>query len=56
MAAHPLAANKLELQDEFVTLSKYRDQPGKPFWVDVWLDDGSIIDLGNYELQVIHTL
>jgi glyoxylase-like metal-dependent hydrolase (beta-lactamase superfamily II) len=55
VAAHRLAANKLELQDEFVTFSKYRNQPSKPFWVDVWLEDGSIIDLGNYELQVIHT-
>lgn len=55
VAAHRLAANKLELQDEFVTLNKYRNQPSKPFWVDVWLEDGSIIDLGNYELQVIHT-
>jgi hydroxyacylglutathione hydrolase len=55
VAAHRLAANKLELQDEFVTFSKYRDQPSKPFWVDIWLEDGSIIDLGNYELQVIHT-
>jgi len=55
VAAHRLAANKLELQDEFVTFRIYRDQPGKPFWVDVWLEDGSMIDLGNYELQVIHT-
>jgi hydroxyacylglutathione hydrolase len=55
VAAHRLVANKLEPQDEFVTLSKYRDQPSKPFWVDVWLEDGSIIDLGNYELQVMHT-
>jgi hydroxyacylglutathione hydrolase len=55
VAAHRLAANKLELQDEFVTFSKYRDQPAKPFWVDIWLEDGSIIDLGSYELQVIHT-
>lgn len=54
VAAHRLAANKLELQDEFVTLLN-RDHPSKPFWVDVWLEDGSIIDLGNYELQVIHT-
>jgi hydroxyacylglutathione hydrolase len=55
VAAHRLAANKLELQDEFVTFSKYRNQPNRPFWVDVWLEDGSIIDLGNYELQVMHT-
>ena len=55
MAAHCLAANKVELQDEFVTFRKYRDHPSKPFRVDVWLEDGSIIDLGNYELQVLHT-
>ena len=55
VAAHCLAANKLELQDEFVTFRKYKDQPSKPFRVDIWLEDGSIIDLGNYELQVIHT-
>jgi hydroxyacylglutathione hydrolase len=54
VAAHRLAANKLELQDEFVTFLKH-DQSSKPFWVDVWLEEGSVIDLGNYELQVIHT-
>jgi hydroxyacylglutathione hydrolase len=54
VAAHRLAANKVELQDEFVTLLS-RDQPCKPFWVDVWLEDGCTIDLGNYELQVVHT-
>jgi hydroxyacylglutathione hydrolase len=55
VAAHRLAANKLELQDEFVTFRKYHDESSKLFWVDVWLEDGSKIDLGNYELQVIHT-
>ena len=55
VAAHRLAANKLELQDEFVTLNKYYNVPSKPFWVDVWLEDGAIIDLGNYKLRVVHT-
>ena len=55
VAAHRLAANKVELQDEFVTFKKYRDECSKPFWVDVWLESGSVIDLGNYELQVLHT-
>ena len=55
VAAHSSAANKLELQDEFVTFRRYHDRTSKPFWVDVWLEDGSIIDLGNYELHVIHT-
>ena len=32
VAAHRLAANKVELQDEFVTFKKYRDQSSKPFW------------------------
>jgi hydroxyacylglutathione hydrolase len=54
VAAHRLAANKVELQDEFVTFLS-RDEPHKPFWVDVWLEDGSMIDLGNYQFQVIHT-
>ena len=54
VAAHRLAANKLELQDEFVTFLKH-DKASRSFWVDVWLEDGSVIDLGNYELQVIHT-
>ena len=55
VAAHRLAANKLELQDEFVTSNKYRNVPCKPFWVDIWLEDGAIIDLGNYRLRVVHT-
>lgn len=55
VAAHRLAANKLDLQDEFVTFNKSRNQPDKAFWVDIWLEDGSIIDLGNYALRVIHT-
>jgi hydroxyacylglutathione hydrolase len=54
VAAHRLAANKVELQDEFVTFLS-RDEAYRPFWVDIWLEDGSIIDLGNYELQVVHT-
>lgn len=55
VAAHRLAANKLELQDEFVTQNKYLNVPSKPFWVDIWLEDGTEIDLGNYKLRVIHT-
>ena len=55
VAAHCLAANRLELQDEFVTWNKYFNAPHKPFWVDIWLEDGTVIDLGNYKLQAIHT-
>src|SRR4030042_488678 len=55
IAAHRLAANKIELQDEFVTLAKYSDAASKPFYAHVWLEAEAFIALGNYELRVIHT-
>jgi glyoxylase-like metal-dependent hydrolase (beta-lactamase superfamily II) len=55
VAAHRLAANKIELQDEFVTMMKYCNNLNKPFNADIWLEDGNIIDLGNYKLNVVHT-
>lgn len=55
LAAHRLAANKIGLRDEFVTLNRYRNIPSKPFHVHLWLEDAALIDLGNYRLQVIHS-
>jgi glyoxylase-like metal-dependent hydrolase (beta-lactamase superfamily II) len=55
IAAHTLAANKIELQDEFVTLHKERNMPSKGFYAHLWLEDGISIDLGNYKLRVVHT-
>ena len=55
IAAHRLAANKIELQDEFVTLSRYRDASSRPFYAQLWLEDATFFALGNYELKVIHT-
>jgi len=55
IAAHRLAANKIELQDEFVTLTRYHDAASKPFYAHIWLEDDALIALGNYELKVIHT-
>lgn len=55
IATHTLAANKIELQDEFVTLSKYRNGSALNFHAHLWLEDGTLIDLGNYKLKVIHT-
>jgi glyoxylase-like metal-dependent hydrolase (beta-lactamase superfamily II) len=55
IAAHRLAANKIELQDEFVTLTKYLDKASKQFYAHLWLEDDTIIALGNYELRVLHT-
>ena len=50
VAAHSLAANKMELQDEFVTMSKYLDEGAKHFRADIWLEADTILDLGNYRL------
>ena len=55
VAAHPLAANKIELQDEFVMMRKYLDAPGEPFHADIWLEGDAMIELGNYRLRVLHT-
>lgn len=55
VAAHSLAANKIELQDEFTTLNKYRNAPAKPLHVHIWLEDNITMDLGNYRLQTLYT-
>lgn len=55
VAAHRLAANKIELQDEFVTMMKSRDASSIPFHADVWLEHDTMIDLGNYRLHTLHT-
>jgi hydroxyacylglutathione hydrolase len=55
IGAHRLAANKIELQDEFVTVMKYLNGPTTPFHAHLWLEDAAIINLGNYQLRVIHT-
>lgn len=54
IAAHTLAANKIELQDEFTTL-QYTNTPAQPLHIHIWLEDGITIDLGNYRLQTIYT-
>jgi glyoxylase-like metal-dependent hydrolase (beta-lactamase superfamily II) len=55
IAAHTLAANKIELQDEFTTLHQYRNLPDKPLRIHLWLEDGITFDLGNYQLQTLYT-
>ncbi len=55
VAAHRLAANKIEMQDEFVTMMKYCNISSRLFHADIWLEDQCLIDLGNYKLQAIHT-
>jgi hydroxyacylglutathione hydrolase len=55
IAAHRNAANKIELQDEFVTLQAFQEWRAGSIKVDLWLEDGNYIDIGNYQLLVIHT-
>ncbi len=55
IAAHRLAANKFQLQDEFVLSNKYFGQPAEAFHADIWLEGDATIDLGNYRLRTIHT-
>jgi len=55
VAAHRLAANKIELQDDFVTMIQSADASSVPFRADVWLESDTLIDLGNYRLRALHT-
>jgi glyoxylase-like metal-dependent hydrolase (beta-lactamase superfamily II) len=55
IAAHYLAANKIMIGDEFVLMNKYFDQRSKAFCPDIWLYENTLIDLGNYKLNIIHT-
>lgn len=55
VAAHPHAANKLHLADEFSLMNKAFGEAVSPFDVDVLLVEGSAIDLGGLTLEVIHT-
>ncbi|MBF0330042.1 MAG: MBL fold metallo-hydrolase [Nitrospirae bacterium] len=55
IAAHSLAANKVELQDEFVLMSKAFSHSVDDFHIDIHLHHGTIIDLGGCVLQVLHT-
>lgn len=55
IAAHRSAANKIQLQDEFVTLQRFREWRWGELRVDLWLEEGNYIDLGNYQLRVLHT-
>jgi len=55
VAAHRFAANKIQLQDEFVMMNKYFDLPARPLHADIWLEGNTRIELGNYSLSIIHT-
>lgn len=55
IAAHRLAANKISLRDDFSMLRKMFNEPNVPIDVDIWLEEGNLIDLGNFKLNVMYT-
>jgi len=55
VAAHRLAANKIRLRDDFSMLRKMFNEPNVPIDVDIWLEEGNLLDLGNFRLNVMHT-
>ena len=55
IAAHRLATMKIKLQDEFAMMNQLFRLPADGFRVDICLEKGSVVCLGNYNLHVIHT-
>src|ERR1700749_3642940 len=55
IAAHRLAANKIILRDDFSILRKMFNEPNVPINVDIWLEEGNLLDLGNFRLSVMYT-
>jgi hydroxyacylglutathione hydrolase len=55
IAAHRLAANKIMLRDDFSMLRKMFNEPEVPINIDIWLEEGNLIDLGNFRLHVMYT-
>ena len=51
IAAHRLAANKIMLRDDFSMLRKMFNEPNVPINIDIWLEEGNLIDLGNFRLR-----
>jgi len=55
IAAHRLAANKIMLRDDFSMLRKMFNEPDVPIDIDIWLEEGNVLDLGNFRLDVLYT-
>ena len=55
IVAHRLAANKIMLRDDFSMLRKMFNEPDVPIDIDLWLEEGNLIDLGNFRLNVMYT-
>ena len=54
-AAHPHAANKLRMVDEFSMMKGAFEQDVTAFETDILIDEGCCFDLGGYVLDVIST-
>ncbi len=55
IGAHPLAANKLNLQDSFAMISGVIGEDVPPFHIDLFLPEGSEFDADPFHFQVMHT-
>jgi len=55
VAAHLRAANKIDLQDEFVMMNRAFGGNLRRFPVDIHLEGGTIIDVGGCALHTLHT-
>src|SRR5260370_7029598 len=43
------------LRDDFSMLRKMFNEPPVPIDIDIWLEEGNLIDLGNFRLNVMYT-
>ena len=43
------------LRDDFSMLRKMFNEPEVPINIDIWLEEGNLIDLGNFRLDVMYT-
>jgi len=55
IAAHRFAATKITVEDRYVTMYKSGDLNDPSLKVHFWLESKSRFNLGNYDLNIIHT-
>jgi len=55
VAAHPRAANKIDMLDDFVMGSDVYDLTPASFHIDLQIVDDTVVDLGGCALRAIHT-
>jgi len=55
VGAHRLAASKLSLKDEFSLMNQAFELTLDDFHIGLLLAEGTVIDLGDFELHVLHT-